>query len=352
MQEVTKQAVAAVGKSEPKKDWKLEPELHATLMSDKAGPLKRILARPEIREIIKNFVTNDRAAVRSRNLHKDLARWSVRFSLVAILIAAALIVLRTTNLRFDIDYRLVTAVQGFFLITSFSLSLLLAHLKPFETWQKARAAAEHHRQELFRSVVTSYEDYRYNELPLLPLQLEYVRRFLLEEQQAYYRERGAQHASSARQATLLLWLATILVVIAAVPIGLAMFGSNWTDWVNTDEIPAWAKTEDFAQRFFIGLSTAGAAFQGYLAAITLMNQDERNASRYTATYNNLKALSSLPLDEAREAAAAKRREDILTFLALIQEQISSEHREWVLLTSVAPTLSLGALQKSSLPRLG
>jgi len=66
-----------------------------------------------------------------------------------------------------------------------------------------------------------------------------------------------------------------------------------------------------------------------------INQDERNAARYAATHQNLEALADRPLEEARSAAAADDANDLQAFVALVQEQISSEHRQWVDLRAVA-----------------
>jgi arylsulfatase A-like enzyme len=188
-------------------------------------------------------------------------------------------------------------------------------------------------------------------LPLLPLQLEFFRRHQLDVQRKYYHERGKQHARAVWRASAVRWLATLLVVMAAMPFIATFFGFDVGSWFATMGLPVWGRELDFQQRFFLALSTSGAALQGWLAAMGLMNQDERNANRYAATASNLDALAERPLDEARVAAARDDSASVRTFIALAQEQISSEHREWVDLRSIAPALSLERLKELSLPRL-
>jgi hypothetical protein len=113
-----------------------------------------------------------------------------------------------------------------------------------------------------------------------------------------------------------------------------------------------------AQRIFLGLGIMAASLQGLLAALAVMSLDERNAARYRATADNLDALAGRPLDEARAAAATLEdapetatdaREKVLAFAALVQSQISSEHREWIALRKVAPDLALDRLKRLRLP---
>jgi hypothetical protein len=48
--------------------------------------------------------------------------------------------------------------------------------------------------------------------------------------------------------------------------------------------------------------------------------------------------------------AKSAREKVLAFAALVQSQISSEHREWIALRKIAPDLGLDRLMSLRLPR--
>lgn len=221
-----------------------------------------------------------------------------------------------------------------------------------------RATAETTRIGLFDRVLAAKEDSREGELPLLPLQLEYFRRYQLDVQRAYYRERGRQHGKAARRAWLLRLLALGLVILALFPIVWSLQGKDWLPSSIAELLSELPASTEAAQRLFLGFGLVAAGLQGLLAALALMSLDERNAARYLATSDNLETLADKPLDEARAAAAtvgADRegaRATVLSFVALVQEQISVEHREWVVLRKVAGDLSLDQLASLRRPPRG
>ena len=63
------------------------------------------------------------------------------------------------------------------------------------------------------------------------------------------------------------------------------------------------------------------------------------------------ALASLRAEKARAALGPFIFAAVLVFVALVQQEISSEHHEWVTLRKVAPDLSLDCLVGMRLPRL-
>ena len=348
MPDITEQAKTAIGTEAPR-DWELRPRQAIAALPENAAPLKRILARSDIDEIIDTYHIADAAAGRAQKVYKRLAKWSAASSFLAIVIASGLLLAHSFLVGATANLSLLSGIQGFLLVLSFLLSITLAHWRPFDRWMRERAKAEHERASLFNRIMRAEETAQPNELPVLPLKLEYFRRYQLDVQRKYYRERGGEHARAVSRATALRWLGTIVVGLAALPLAAGMLGTDWSAWAGKLGLPHWASNIDFQQRLFISLSTVGAALQGLLAATLLLNQDERNASRYAATAENLEALASRPLEEARAAAAQGDRDAVEAFFSLVQEQISSEHREWVSLRSVVPSLSLARLKQANLP---
>lgn len=352
MHGITQAAIEAIGGGEAD-DWRLRPERHAADMRPEAGALKRILERADFADLIAVYNAGDRAAGAYQARFKLLAGWSAALSFLSILSASALLIV----FGFDRSNHplIITALQiaaGGGVALSFVLSLIGSTLRPFEKWMTARAEAEHARATLFNEVVAAEETPREGELPLAPLKLEYVRRYQLDVQRHYYGGRGEQHRAAVRRSALWRLIALLLVVGAAVPFIASLLGVSWRELLGLGrDFADAASAPELETRVFVGLSLIGGALQGLLAARLLMGQDERNATRYAATLSNLEALSKRPLDEARAAAVDGRSEALLGFVALVQEQISSEHREWVSLRKVSPELSLSHLQKMSLPRL-
>jgi hypothetical protein len=76
-----------------------------------------------------------------------------------------------------------------------------------------RAESEIARIELFNRIVHTHETSQGDELPLLPLKLEYFRRYQLDVQRRYYRGRGEQHAAALWRSNW--WLIASLVITVA-----------------------------------------------------------------------------------------------------------------------------------------
>jgi len=349
MNSVTDAAIAALGEGQGA-DWRLQPETHAHLLGPAAGPLERILLQPSLGAIMASFNAADAKASAAQSHYKRLAKTSAVASFLAVVIASALLLPRATVVP-PVSLTLATFVQFALLAVSFMCSLWTGFARPFETWMRQRAQAETKRIELFDTVLAASEMAQPGELPLLPLQLEYVRRFQLDVQRAYYKRRGRQHLWVARRGVVLRALALLIIAIAVIPVLANLRGSGWIPQSLAPVFNRLPEPAELAQRVFLSLGLIGGALQGLLAAYALLGQDERNAARYADTSQNLEALAHGPLSEARAAAAAGTRGPVLTFVALLHQQISSEHREWVALRTIAPDLSLDRLKAMSLPRL-
>jgi len=349
MPNVAQAAIDAIGAEQPG-DWQLKPERHAALLAPSAGALKRILLRPELQQVIEAFNVADQKAGVAQDRYKLFARISAITSFATVVIASVLLLPQPDQISPGLLSDSVVLQCGLLAI-SFASSLWLNYKRPFDDWMRQRAEAESKRVELFDRVVAASEIPQTGELPLLPLQLEYVRRFQLDVQSAYYKGRGRQHQSAAWHATIWRSVALLIVAIAAIPMIDSLRGGGWLPSVVDASVAILPKPGELAQRLFLSLGLVGGALQGLLASYGLLSQHERNASRYLDTSRNLEDLAGRPLEEARIGAAADDSSRVLTFVALLHQQISSEHREWVALRSIAPELSLDRLKELSLPRL-
>ena len=351
LSDINRRARTALG-GESVSDWQLTPSTHAGKFHAEAGALARVLRAPELNEIVQSFEQEDRLAVAKQASYKFYAGWSAILSLIAVLFVAILIVLQPTGVFPSLLVQALVLTQGVALATSFIFSLILAHTGLFASWMAHRANAEFWRIDYFARVMDADEQHRENELPLLPLQLEYFCQYHLDVQRLYYTKRGQQHARVVLFGTVLRWLALVLVAVTAALTIANGIGVDWQSLLFGQGLYFSSLTTEFQQRMFISLSTTGAALQGWLAARDLMNQDARNSVRYAATRENLEALTQRPLEEARSAAASGDQSSVLHFSALVNEQISSEHREWIDLRTVVPNLSLDRLADRTLPHTG
>jgi hypothetical protein len=171
-----------------------------------------------------------------------------------------------------------------------------------ETWMSARAKAEIARLDYFD--VLAAEAGKSESPPLLSLVLEYFRRYQLEVQRAYYRQRRQDHKRSAGNTTR---IGSLGAALAAVTAG-GVASGPWTA--------------------LGAVGVVGAAVTSYSVAREQVKQDRRNAERYGRTLEALLSLQSR-LDEVREAVAAGNAMALTEFVAAVNDQISLEHRQWI-----------------------
>lgn len=333
MPTTSEQAIAAIGKDDPGTDWQLRPETHARAMPADTGALKRVLERQELQQIIQRFRTADTAAIAAQGRYKRIGRLGLYAGTVAT-VMGALFLLPVESWLQGPSAVIATSVQISSLTVAFLASRLLAVAKPFDAWMKQRAEAEIARIELFDRITQSEEAHEGNELPLLPLKLEYFRRYQLDVQQHYYSGRGTQHAQAARRNNTWLKVSLALTFISIV-LSLLLGVGVASAWV--PGLPAWllAASNDLAQteinRVLLALGVLASAFYGLGVARSLMDLDERNASRFLTNAENLSYLTKMNLPLARQAAAEGRDADVLAFVQRVQDLVSSEHKEWIVL---------------------
>ena len=349
MHEITRAAIAAVGPDQPS-DWELRPANHIAALHDPvaAAPLLQRLKHPDLAPIVHQYVSANRMAVAAQASYKRCARLSAIGSFLAVVIASFMLLPRIGGLG-DEAVTIAALAQFLLLVLSFLASLWLAWRRPYATWMRKRAEAEIARIHVFRHVTTADGSGQATGLPILPLQLEYFRRFHLDIQRLYYGQRGEQHQRAVRRRFVWRLIALFFIIAAALPILWTLQGKDWTPTFIGQWFGHLPPKGEFAQRLFLCLGLIGGALQGLLAAYALMSYDERNSARYRETKENLDDLAARPLSEAREAAAAGDKSRVYAFYALVEEQVSSEHREWTAIRQLVPDLSLDRLRELKLP---
>ncbi|MGD9828163.1 MAG: hypothetical protein AB7E70_02990 [Hyphomicrobiaceae bacterium] len=333
MHSTTKAAMAAIGEDEPDADYKLRPEQHAAAMTLAAGPLQRILTRAEIAETIATYNREGDKAAAAQKTYKRYGHLGLRAALVATLIGAASLLPLEPILGKELK-ALGLMVEYAALALAFVMSQVLIRKKPFDSWMQARAEAERARVRLFDQVMAADEAPREGEVALLPLKLEYFRRYQLDVQRRYYRDRGGEHAQSAGQSRrwrllgALLSGTAALVATVAFLVTLRRFGVPLPDLLQGVEATARAWLPKETDQILLAVGVVSSALLGYSSARSWMNLDERNASRYASSFGQLELLSHTRLDAARDFAVAADADGVGRFVAEIQSLISSEHQQW------------------------
>lgn len=352
MAAITDEAEKTLGKAEPG-DWLLFPETHAVALPPAAGALQRVLRGPGLPEIIDRYNTYGRKAAAAQKSYKGEAKAAAIATFLAILVGSLFVLPRYEHTLAGAT-QIAAAIQAVLVAASLGLSLFVGYTKPFEAWMEMRATAENARHDLFDEVMKAGEapgGLQQGELPLLPLQLEYFRRYQLDVQRNYYRGRGNEHLSASRVAHYWRIAALLILVASMFPILWSLQGKEWMPSFAQGLLNNLPGKTLLAEHIFLGISLVVSGLQGLLAAYAVISLNDRNAARYLATAANLDFLAGRPLAEARERAAAGDRAGVLAFVALVQQEISSEHREWIALRKIAPDLSLDRLATLRLPKL-
>ena len=343
---------AIIGAEDADADWILRPEKHCELIADKikAGPLLRILSRDDLKNIIETYNREDQAAIHCQERTKKWGRISIYATLWAVLIGALFLLpwpewstdiwlldmiapgLKTTGLGLEILAIVVTFLAGWW----------VKHKQFYKHWQEHRAEAEHQRLKIFNAVMAADEQVRSGEEALLPLKLEYFRRFLLDEQMRYYSGRGNQHKEgSLRSLYWKIFSKTIYLTVAALAVVSFLSIVQAQGWFEMawfarlqERIPWLLDLGRVAEQSLAGLGVITSAIYTASTALARLDMDEHNATRYLNTAGNLETLAGVALDNARQAARTGQTDDVLAFVEQVHSQISTEHQQWRLIGTV------------------
>lgn len=306
-------AAEAIGEYQPQ-DWHLDPRSHAQRMAGEAGPLQKILQGSRVQVILEQYEAGNAKAGEYQAEYKRYGRWEIYLGSAAAIIGAVILYLASGDGgEPGLSRSILLLAQGFCLAGAIALKYKLGHSAIYRQWQQQRARAETSRIELFETACGLAEhpvpsSVAENELPLLPLQLEYFLRYQLQVQLNYYHERGRQHAEAARR---FVNIGTGITFLAAVTASLAGLNTELGDWVSSSAI--------------VGLVTP--ILLTAQTSLSRLNQDERNAARYAITHDHLLNLKKKS-DSVHSAAEAGNQGEVFRFIRSVNEVISVEHTEW------------------------
>jgi hypothetical protein len=340
MAEHSQQVEAAIGRDDPGSDWRLAPAAHAAALPVEAGALRRILQHPDIHAIIAAFENADKQAVDAQRRYKRVARLRLYTGVAATIVGATFVLPLDAWISGFLS--IPAAIQYGSLAISIVAALHLIRSKPFDAWMKARARAEIARVDLFNRVMTANDNTpQPGELPLLPLKLEYFRRYQLDVQLRYYKGRGEQHARAAGETARWQFVSVALTGLAGAIalISLTKFLIDFAPlpgWIKDVSQIVQAHLPPWTNKAVLAIGIVSSTLFGASISRSLMDLDERNASRYLTTAANLELYRATGLKAARLDAAAGLMDKVQGFVDKIQDQISTEHREWILLGDNMP----------------
>lgn len=310
--EEIKRAKDTIGDGQPD-DYILSPSRHAEELQAKAPTLARILRTSRVVCRASQYERFDGEANLAQSTYKRIMRYaSWAILATAVLSTAVLLVGPLAGLLGqDAASGLLLSGLGLAaLVTGALATMFLSRARGgglYKAWKTARARAEQARAGYFQAVAAAP-----GEAPADPalglLKLEYIRRYHLDVQIAYYRERSKQHRASAERTLDLASLAALPTALAAGAVG--VLGPQWAP--------------------LAALGLLGSALAAFATAREQVNSDQVNADSYDATLTEMEWLKE-DIDDWRNAVLqATNAADVLAgILARIQQVLGAEHEKWL-----------------------
>ena len=319
--ESIKTAIDAIG-DDASSDWNINPTKHADVYATVAPTLSEALSMQNILDTASQYHESDQRAAHIQADFKSTARRANVAVFITACAGAAITVAGSLMTRTDLNggTNSTEVAPGGWIFIALGLAGLAASSlasmwfvrlrngHKLQNWMESRAEAERRRIEYFSRIIDSTGP---ADTDFELLKLEYFRRYLLGSQLKYYDQRGTQHENSARRT---LDVSTASTTVAAVLTGIAgllaaSFGQSYSA--------------------LAGIGVMITAFGAMFSAREGLNQDTRNAQRYSATRNKLLDIRKKYLEQVRKDTAngvLKTRSD---FVAAVGEVLLEEHSQWL-----------------------
>jgi hypothetical protein len=336
MNSITERAIAAIGETSSD-DWRLQPQKHAESLPPNARLLRQVLENPALQSMIQTYNKLDQTANKAQRRYKFQSKGAAVASFLTIALGS-LLVLPGYNFMPDAAISAVSILQGVLAAVSAVLWFSSSKGGSFQSWMEARSLAEDMRIKLFDAVLDAKEapDERSgDELPLLPLQLEYFRRYLLDSQQKFYEVRGKDFERARAGSRRWRFFVMFLFAVAALPIVWEMQGHPYTPAFLVDLIAKLPPKTLMGEHIFLGITIFAVSLQVLLTSYAAISLNYRNAWRYPMTQGELDRLSGQPLADARSDAAANRTDLVLRFTEIVEQELLAEHHEWIVISKGA-----------------
>lgn len=299
----------AIGKNDPSEDWKIVPTEHAEMYEDTAPPLAEVLRGARPGGLAKMYEDLNDRAVKARNNFKstvvraDAAVFSTASLAALLLIAGGLQELLAGAGPWVVKIIGILGVVSVGLATMWLNQVSGGDL--IKKWVNERAKAEGKRLTYFKAIMDGVSDEPSDQL----LAFEYTRRFLLDNQIDYFRERGIEHGDAA---DIALKTSTRAVFLASTFTAVAGF-------------LAWLEPQ---LAVIAGLGVIASAYATLAVSRSLVNLDRKNADRYRTAEDQLKE-RKLDIDTFREKIASGEKGAVKKFFEPIFVTLVADHKEFL-----------------------
>jgi hypothetical protein len=313
---IVKETRDIIGKGNPDRDWKIEPTFHSQQYAQSAPQLTQLLEGSKAQAYAQRYEELNRKAIESRDKFKRIfsnANWSI--FLTATLGALLLIGSGLSSLAGDYlpEGRLTTFIWALSILGIVSSALATMWIsqitgkKLSRRWASQRASAEAKRMAYFKTVLEEAGTEPREQL----LVFEYTRRYLLDNQLDYFRDRGKQHKAASDRAanvsSIALMLSSILTGLASILV---------------------AVTGKPHYSVIAGVGVIATAASALAKERSRVHLDRINAERYQKAYDLLWE-RSLELDDYREQIDTGDARAAIRFFEPIFMALEADHKQFL-----------------------
>lgn len=311
---------------------------HIDALGAGAGPLRRVLSTQTITQEFDNYERSDADGRKWQGAFKR--RYQFAFLLLMLTLVASIFVLIWPMPHEWTAWLQPTAmiILTVSLLASLTVAWHLTRVGHYEKWHESRGKAEFLRRKHFVNVIETPTTQEADELPPLLLKLFYFRRYQLELQTAYHKERGGQHERRALIARLLLYPSLAAAFVWLVLVMLAWLAAYLDQGPLPIALPDIViKVLSLAEHVeTITLDSTGlilvfvvSLIYGVMMIVTRLDGNLRNAARYAVVRENLAYLLDEPFRRACAAAHEGDKERVLHFVWEVHAIMANENADWV-----------------------
>jgi len=306
LERVVQNARDAIGE-QPPTDYAFKPAQLPGQVEAQARGLADLLRHSNIATLAERYEAKNAEAMAAQSDFRraaNRANWLVLFTSVW---SAVLLVIGTLRLGDDIARPAIVAVTVLGALTAAVATLFVTvarNAKLLEEWYGRRAEAEAARRDYFERLflVSSNPE-------LLLVRLEFFRRYQLELQTNFYRNRRRRNALSARR----------LAFLSAGGVAASMLAMTLAGALSSIH-PTWIA--------LAGISAITSAITSFVSARETVYRYQQNAESYRQSQDALDKIRER-LDDVRLAAAQGHTEPVHQFVAAVHEQLMGEHQQWL-----------------------
>jgi hypothetical protein len=302
-------AYAPIGEGDSDTDWKIVPTEHAELFADKAAPLAQALRGAQPNGRAKMYEELNRKAIEARDNFKNTVAKANTAIFCTASLGALLLIAGGLQEPLGKAGRWVAGVIGLLGVVSGGLATMWLNQvrisRLSERWTIERAKAEAKRLAYFKAVMGEANDKPLDQL----LVFEYVRRFLLDNQIDYFRDRGGQHERAhniaVKTSTQAVFVASTITAGAGL---LSMLEPQLA--------------------IIAGIGVIASAYSTLVVSRSSLNLDRRNADHYRLAKDRLEE-RKLEIDIYREKIASGDMGVVQKFFEPIFVTLATEHKEFL-----------------------